>query len=193
VRVSTLTKLRRDLERAGYYPDLVADVVEVALADEPIVTHLVLPETTLDHVELRRHVTVLVLTATRLVVGHVDDLPADSENPSPSAAATTESVPLRAVKAVGLTHVIPDPAHYRTGRSQASELTLAISWGSVGRIDLEPATCDDPHCQADHGLTGTVSPDDLAVRVSAAAEGAEAVREAMAFAKALSAATQERL
>ena len=47
--------------------------------------------------EVRRHVTVLVLTPTRLVLAHVDDHPADSENPSASASATTESVPLRTV------------------------------------------------------------------------------------------------
>ncbi|MDR3069211.1 MAG: DUF5998 family protein, partial [Cellulomonas sp.] len=60
-RVPTLPALRRDLDRAGYYPELVADVVDVAIADEPVVAHLVLPETTLDDVALRRHVTVMVL------------------------------------------------------------------------------------------------------------------------------------
>ncbi|MBU4214789.1 MAG: phosphodiesterase [Actinobacteria bacterium] len=187
------TTLRRDLDRAGYYPALVADVLDVALAEEDVLAHLVLPETTFDDVELRRHVTVLVLTGTRLVVAHVDDLPADSEHPSASASATTESVPLRELRTVGLTHVVGDPARYREGRTAPVEVVIAIGWGSVSRVDLEPAACDDPQCEADHGLTGSITPDDVVVRVSAAAEGTDAVKAAVQFARLLSAAGAGRL
>ena len=192
VRVPALPALRRDLDRAGYYPELVADVLDVALAGEAVVAHLVLPETTLDDVELRRHVTVMVLTETRLVVAHVDDLPADSEHPSASAAATTEAVPLDQVRGVALTHVVADPARYRSGKTRPAELTLALSWGAVHQVDLEPAGCDDPDCTADHGLTGSLASDDIAVRISAAAEGADAVRAAVQFARVLSQATARR-
>ncbi|MEV7972011.1 DUF5998 family protein [Cellulomonas sp. NPDC089187] len=185
------TELRRDLDRAGYYPDLVADVLDVALADEPVLAHLVHPETTFDAAEVRRHVTVLALTATRLIVAHVDDHPADSEHPSASAAATTESVPLAELRSVALTHLIGAPESYRGGEGPA-ELTLAIGWGAVSRVDLEPAHCADPNCEADHGMTGSITPDDVVVRVSAVAEGAEAVREAVSFARRLSAASGHR-
>lgn len=184
----TTTDLRRSLHLAGYYPELVGDVVDVALAGEEVVAHFVHPETTFDSAEVRRHVTVLVLTPTRLVVAHVDDHPADSEHPSASASATTESVPVSTLHSVGLTHGVPDPARHRPG-AVPSELTLALGWGAVRRLDLEPATCGDPACEADHGLTGTSTPDDLVVRVSAQAEGEGAVRAALDFARALSAAT----
>lgn len=186
-----IATLHRELDRAGYYPELVADVLDVALADEPVVAHLVQPETTFDASEVRRHVTVLVLTPTRLVVAHVDDHPADREHPSGSAAATTESVPLREVRSVAMTHVVNDPQRHHAGDGPV-EVTLAIDWGAVSRIDLEPAGCGDPDCEADHGLTGTMSPDDVVVRVSAAAEGRDAVRAAVAFARRLSAATSTR-
>lgn len=182
------TDLRRSLDHAGYYPDLVGDVLDVALAGEEVVAHLVHPETTFDSAEVRRHVTVLVLTPTRLVMAHVDDHPADSEHPSSSASATTESVPLRHVHTVALTQVVAVPERHRTGAVPA-ELTLAIDWGGVRRIDLEPATCADPACEADHGLSGSSTPDDVVVRVAAGAEGKEAVRAAVGFARALSAAT----
>lgn len=189
VRVSApATDLRVDLHRAGYYPELVGDVLDVALADEDVVAHLVHPETTFDAAEVRRHVTVLVLTPTRLVVAHVDDHPADSEHPSASASATTEAVPLSELKSVALTHVVGQPDQHKAGTG-ASELTLVIGWGAVSRVDLEPATCGDPSCDADHGLTGTLAPDDVVVRVSALAEGAEHVRAATAFARQLSAAS----
>src|SRR3954451_13298264 len=112
--------LRGDLHRAGYYPDLVADVLDVAIADEPVVAHLVHPETTFDAAEVRRHVTVLALTPTRLVVTHVDDHPADSEHPSASASATTEAVPLSELRSVALTHVVGQPDKHKAG-SGASE------------------------------------------------------------------------
>jgi len=185
------TDLHADLHRAGYYPDLVADVLDVALADEPIDAHLVHAETTFDASEVRRHVTVLVLTGTRLLVAHVDDHPADSENPAPSASATTESVPLAELRSVALTHVITNPEQHAPG-TPAAELTLAIGWGAVSRIDLEPATCPDPACEADHGLTGTMTPDDIVVRISSAAEGPGAVRAAVDFARRLSAASARR-
>lgn len=189
VRVSApSTDLRVDLHRAGYYPELVGDVLDVALADEDVVAHLVHPETTFDAAEVRRHVTVLVLTPTRLVVAHVDDHPADSEHPSASASATTEAVPLAELKSIALTHVVGQPDKHKAGTG-ASELTLVIGWGAVSRVDLEPATCGDPNCDADHGLTGTLAPDDVVVRVSALAEGAESVRAATAFARQLSAAS----
>ncbi|NMR19377.1 DUF5998 family protein [Cellulomonas fimi] len=184
----TTTDLRQDLDRAGYYPDLVADVLDVALADETVVAHLVHPETTFDADEVRRHVTVLVLTPTRLVVSHVDDHPADSHHPAASASATTEAVPLAELRSVALTHVIASPATHETGTGPA-ELTLAIGWGAVSRIDLEPATCPDPACEADHGLTGSMTPDDIVVRISAQAEGPGAVRAAVDFARTLSAAS----
>lgn len=183
--------LHRDLDRAGYYPELVADVLDVALGGEPLLAHLVHPETTFADTEVRRHVTVLVLTPTRLIVTHVDDHPADSEHPSASAAATTEAVPLRELRSVAMTHVVDDPQRHRTGAGPV-EVTLALGWGAVSRIDLEPATCGDPECEADHGLTGTMTPDDIVVRISAAAEGRDAVRAAIAFARHLSAATAGR-
>lgn len=181
------TDLRESLRLAGYYPELVADVLDVALADEEVVAHLVHPETVFDRSEVRRHVTVLVLTPTRLVLAHVDDHPADAGDAT-NASATTESVPLRHLHTVALTHGVPVPDQHRRG-APPTELTLALGWGAVRRIDLEPATCSDPQCDADHGLTGTVSPEDVVVRVSAAAEGAGAVAAALDFARALSVAT----
>ena len=179
--------LTAQLHRAGYYPELVADVIDIALADEEVVAHLVQPETTFDS-EVRRHLTVLVLTPTRLVTAHVDDHTGEDPARPGSASATTEVVPVREIRSVALTHVIADPAQYPR-RGATREVTLAVGWGAVSRVDLEPASCVDPNCTADHGLTGQVTPDDVVVRVSGEAEGDAAVRAAVDFAKALSRAT----
>lgn len=181
-------KLRTDIQRSGYYPDLVADALDTALAGEPLVSYVVHQEATFDHDELRRHVTVLALTPTRLIVGHTDEHPADEENPLPYASASTEAVRIERVDSVVVTRVVSNPAKHKPGGPSA-EVVLTIGWGAVSRIDLEPATCGDPQCEADHGYTGTASNDDLSMRVSEAADGAEVVKQVLAFASALSEST----
>ncbi len=190
---STLTK---DIERAGYYPALVVDVVESAVAGGEVISHLVHQETTFDHDSVRRHITVLALTPTRLVVAHADDHAAEDDPAEPdelsaqstaTATATSECVPLSAVRGVMLTHVVTSPATYTPG-SLGRELTLTLGWGAVSRVDMIPATCGDPNCEADHGYEGTVTTDDIGLRISADADGETALAQAMAFARTLSAA-----
>ena len=86
--------LTKAIERAGYYPALVADVVQAALGGEEVVSHLVHQETTFDHDVVRRHITVLALTTSRLVIAHADDHTDERPGHEDVATATTESVPL---------------------------------------------------------------------------------------------------
>jgi hypothetical protein len=190
------TSLTRDIEQAGYYPALVVDVVESAVAGGEVVSHLVHQETTFDHDTVRRHITVLALTADRLVVAHADDHAAEQSEREPddvdhqlsaTATATSECVPLSAVRGVMLTHVVASPATYTPG-SLGRELTLTLGWGAVSRVDMIPATCGDPNCEADHGYEGTITTDDIGLRISADADGETALAQAMAFARTLSAA-----
>ncbi len=180
-------QLRTDVERAGYYPELICDVLDVALAGEEVRHFLVHPETTFDRDEVRRHVTVVALTPSRLVVAHADDHDPDALSPEPYASASTESVALHHVRSLVLSHAVTRPEQHRAGMTPR-ELTLSIGWGGVSRLDLEPAGCADPECEADHGYTGSAAADDITLRLSADAEGADAVRAAVGFAKALSAA-----
>ena len=192
VMSNLVDQLRVDIQRSGYYPDLVSDALDTSLAGEPLASYVVHHEATFDRDELRRHITVLALTPTRLIVGHTDEHGADAENPVPYATASTEAVRLEKVDSVVVTRVVSDPAKHRPG-SGAAEVVLTIGWGAVSRIDLEPATCGDPQCEADHGYSGTASNDDLSLRVSAVADGADVVAHALAFAQALSQATAARL
>ncbi|MGH8968476.1 MAG: DUF5998 family protein [Actinomycetes bacterium] len=185
---TSLADLRAAIEHAGYYPALVADTVDAAVAGEQAQAFVVHQETTFDSEEVRRHITVLVLTPTRLVLGHADDHPADPLTPAPFVTASTEAVPLSAVRSVVINRVVTDPVRY-SGNALPQEVTVTIGWGVVSRLDLEPAACSDPDCEADHGYTGTASADDIALRVSEAAEGADAVERMLGFAAALSRAT----
>lgn len=183
--------LRIAIEHAGYYPELVSETIESALGGERVQSWLVHHEATFDRDELRRHVSVLVLTPTRLVVGHTDDHPADESSTVPYAITSTEAVAIGRIASVVVSRTLADPATYRRGGAP-QDVVLTVGWGVVSRIDLEPATCGDPDCEADHGYTGSATADDLSVRVSAEGDGVDAVQQALAFAAALSAVTAQR-
>ncbi|MBN8882491.1 hypothetical protein EDD28_3097 [Salana multivorans] len=183
-RNDSAASLAKDLRRGGYFPDLIASVLDLAIAGESVVAHLLQPETTFDQAGIRRHLTAAVLTPSRLIVAHVDDHLVDDV---PTAMASTEAVPLGEIRSVVVTHGVSNPED--VGQMRRRDLTIALGWGAVQRLDLEPAGCSDPQCEADHGFTGSATSDDLVLRVSADAEGESALLSALAFARALSGAT----
>lgn len=182
-------ELRSDIESCGYFPDLVEDGVVLAAGDEPILGFVVHHEPTFDRDEIHRHLTVLLLTPTRLIVGHTDDHPAEGGSQRTYASSSTESVALDRVNTVVLTRVVPDPEGFRSAADGAvadvHETWLSIGWGAMRRIDIEPAACSDPNCEADHGYTGNLVSDDLTIRMSAAADGADRVARLIRFGTAL--------
>ena len=179
--------LRRDIDACGYFPDLIAETIALATAGEPVLHHVVHHEATFARDEIQRHLSVLVLTAIRLIVAHTDE----NDNPGEPAQAltTTESVGLRQVNSVALSQVVAHPVRYGTHKSSAVEAWLTISWGTMRRVDLEPAHCADPNCDADHGLTGMIAGDDLTVRISSAGDGNAKLAQLVAFGTALQLAT----
>lgn len=180
------------IERSGYYPGLVYDAISSAVGSEPVVSYFVLHDAHFDPgMEVRRHVTVMALTPTRLVYSHTDEYPPDEADPDsrPQAETSTEAVRHSRISSVALTRVIPDPASYLPGVTMPSEVVLTIGWNVLSHIEIEPAHCGDESCEADHGYTGTMTADDLTVRVSEAADGQEAVQQIVAFAQALAEAT----
>ncbi len=184
--------MRSAIERSGYYPGLVSDAVSSAVGSEPVISYVVHHDAHFDPgLEVRRHMTVLALTPTRLVFSHTDEYPADETDPDarPQAETSTEAVRFARISSVALTRVIPDPASYVPGVTMPSEVVLTIGWNVLSHLELEPAHCGDESCEADHGYTGTITADDLTMRVSEAADGQDAVRQVLAFARALSEAT----
>jgi hypothetical protein len=171
--------LRSEIDAQGYFPDLVEDTVTLALAGEDLLDFVVHHEPTFSHDQIHRHVTVLALTATRLIVGHTDDQPAEPPNTGSYAASSTESVALNKVGTVVLTRVVAEPETFRAGTGRVNETWLSVGWGAMRRLDLEPAGC------ADHGYTGSLAGDDLTVRMSAEIDGEERVARLVRFATTL--------
>lgn len=163
---------------------LVADVVNDALDGREPLSHVVQLETHFERTEVHRHITVLVLTEDMLVVAHVDDQQLDDAGEQVMAQISTESVPVSQIRSVVLSYVYAQPQNY-SPKDQARELSLAIAWTGGQRLDMGPAGCADPECDADHGYTGTIAQEDIVLRVSVEADGAEAVQNAKEFARAL--------
>ncbi len=196
-RTVEIRDLYTDIEATGYYPALVSDCLRTSVAGEQVRAHALHPEATFDRDQVRRHITVLVLTDRRLVIAHVDehsdqDGTEQPDSGSMSAAyASSEAVRLDKVESVAIARLVEDPANYQPG-ALPSEVVLTIGWGAVNRVDIEQAACGDPECQAEHGFTGSMANDDFTLRVSVAADGAERVEQFLNFAHVLSEASAYR-
>ena len=174
-------QLQQDLAKAAFYPQMIQDVLAEAMGQAPVLEHLVHLETHFDHAEVHRHITVLVLSDKAMFIIHVDDQQMDSHGREVMAQISTEMISLQRISLVATNYIFAQPQHY-SASSQVRELTSGVSWNGTKRIDLAPAMCEDPQCDADHGLNGTSQPEDLVIRVSAEADGQPAVDKARAFA-----------
>ncbi|MEP9365412.1 DUF5998 family protein [Nocardioides sp. CN2-186] len=179
-------ELRDAIDRTGYYPEVVVDGVLGAVAGEEVVSFYVHHEPTFERDEVRRHLSVVVLTPSRLILAHTDEHEGDDLLPEPYTSTSTEAIRLSSVRSVVVTRMVANPT---AGPQPPAEAVMTIGWGGVSRVDLEPAGCSDPQCDADHGYTGVLASDDFSLRVSAAADGADAVAGLLAFAESLSART----
>lgn len=156
-----------EIGECGFYPSFVCATLRSAVGSQPIRGHLVHHEATFVGANILRHMNVMVLTDKHLVICHADE--GDPES-SGDALATAETVALSAINSVAITQSVRDPEH--ADGPTIVEAWLAIAWGAASRIDLGPAMCEDPSCEADHGYTGTVTPDDISVRISREGDGA---------------------
>lgn len=167
-----------EIAECGFYPQLVCDTISSALGNAKVEGHLVHHEATFAGHEVQRHMTVLVLTDRQLLICHTDD----GDNGVPDRAlSTSESVALRAIDSVIVTRSVAHPETWPDANSAVVETWLTLVWGAARRLDLGPAACEDPDCEADHGWTGMQVPNDLTVRMSPAGDGDHNTRRLMEF------------
>ena len=159
------------IERSGFYPRAVERALRRALGQvEPLAT-LCQVDTGFDRGSVFRHLTVVSLTRRAIVQLHVDELDGGSANIATAVHRVAD------IAGYSTMEVFSDPEH----ADGLSELTIALDLKGARRLDMEPARCDDPNCMADHGYKGTSYPDDLTFRISAAADGQDALDEALEF------------
>lgn len=182
-------ELADQLTRAGFYPHLIADLLDDELDGAPVQRHLLHLETHVERAEVHRHAIILVLTRESLVIVHVDDHQPEDHS-EPIANVSVETVALPRLDSVVVSAVYPRPHEHRPGQGPR-ELTVGIAWSGGSRLDLGPAGCADPQCDADHGYQGQMVREDLVLRVSADADGTEHLNDARSFARELRRATRD--
>ena len=97
--------LREAMHRTGYYPDMMADDVAGAVAGEDVMSFYVHHEPTFDRDEIRRHLTVVVLTPSRLIIAHTTGTPPTTD-PEPYTSTSTEAIALWTVRSVVVTRMV---------------------------------------------------------------------------------------
>lgn len=172
--------LATDLQAAGYYPQLTGSMLIESLFGEDILSHFVHMDTHVDLDAIHRHVTAFLVTPTRLILAHVDDEPDPFPGRRPRGVTSTEDIPLEALRTVLVSRTFEDPADYRPS-DRPVEVAITLGWGAVRRIETYPETCGDPDCEGDHGTGGSLFSEDVTLRVSAQAEGQDAVDRAEDF------------
>lgn len=162
------------IERGGFYPRAVKSALRRALGGtEPLAT-LCQVDTGFDRGAVFRHLTIASLTERAIIQLHVDEL----EGGSVSVATAVRRA--RDIAGYSTMEVYADPEN----ASGLTEMTIALDLGGARRLEIEAAQCEDPHCVADHGFTGTSFPDDMTFRISAA-DGQDALAEGLAFVERL--------
>ena len=161
---ATLARACAPTSSAAATTRLVSDTLDTALASEPVVAYVVHHEA----IRPRRaapprhrpgaHPDPPHRRAHRRAPGRRDVAP-------PRHGVHRGGAHPKRIDSVVVTRVAAEAEKHRRG-APVREVVLTIGWGAVSRIDLEPASCGDPQCEADHGYTGTASNDDLALRVS---------------------------
>ena len=151
--------LRAAIERSGYYPGLVSDAVASALGSEPVTAYVVHHDAIFDPgMEVRRHMTVLALTPTRLVYSHTDEHPAEDPDIRPRAETSTEAIRFAPDLLRGPHPGRPDPAAYAPGVTMPSEVMLTIGWNVLSHLELEPAYCGATRAARQTTATSARSP-----------------------------------
>ena len=174
-----------DIKHAGFYPDLVLEVVDDALAGMNPDAHFVQHETHFSRDDFHRHITVMVLCGEHVIFAHLDDQHLEGDAQGTVAHVSVEAVHLSALNGVTISYGFSQPQAYNPGNTAPAEISFQIAWTGSLHMELAPAGCQDPQCNADHGFTGDARREDIAVRVSATAEGPESVQRAPDFARAL--------
>ena len=170
---------RERIDRAGFYPGIVAAALARAMGAEEARASVCQVDAAFDRAHVFRHLTLAVLGRAKLVVIHVDELE------DGAVAVDTAIHRLSRLASLSFVDVYSEPA--QGGR--LVETTLILDLGSTRRAHIEPAHCDDPNCEADHGYSATASPEDLVMRFSLAADGEEAFADALEFSRLLAAET----
>ncbi len=147
-------------------------------------------ETTFDDDSVFRHFDYLGLRNGILTSVHIDELPVGVHwyaSVTPVSRVTGVEI---GQSTVPPSYVVPEedfPPTHPHGFPREEALTVMISIEGRALVEMEPLACEDPHCEADHGMVGGTKNEGLVMTFEEESENTSAV-EALAFVGALVAA-----
>lgn len=172
----SLADVTSELSQAAFHPAAMEGYLKDCLFDEDILGYFAGAQMTFDRGSVARYANLFVVTPTRLIHIYASDLPfPESEQ---DVHVQVQTIPLK-----NLTGIEAIYGHPATGGS-AGDLVLVIGWGVNSRIAIDFGACEDPECGGNHG-NGGVSQEDIVIRVSAEADGADRLASALEFARVL--------
>jgi hypothetical protein len=168
--------LWNDLTRR-FAPDspIVADVAAALRPLDPMEAFFIRPETVFDQDSVFDAVAVYVLTARHLVIVATDVT--YELSPAGDFVTTTQVVPLTHIRDYQIVRrrVLDGPE-----KGTLAAISLRLRWGGGWNVDVRPAACDDPTCEADHGYVAMGQTDDGELLLDSSLS-AEAFAEGLAF------------
>lgn len=138
---------------------LVDDVARMVTGEE-IVSYFIRPETLFDDDSVFKAVMITVLTPTRLLFIGTD---VSFENiPYGEEIVSSQMVRLSAINDYKVMRT-----RAASGPDAGSLITdgVRVRWGGTATLDLRPGMCEDPTCDADHGMRGIFISEDAEVTV----------------------------
>lgn len=172
------------LRTTGFHTELVEQTVR-DLSGGSLPTHSLFNlETSFDDDSVFRHLDYVGLGRGQLIAVHVDEL-------ASGVRWIATVVPLHQVGPIEVARVLlKDEDAGGASDGVGNELMVHIAFGTHMTIDLDRVQCDDPDCEYDHGFSGFLKRDGLAMRFEDdPAEGvSSSAQEAMDFVRRVTAA-----
>ncbi len=175
--VDTLERVVRQLN-GGHFPNDALFQLETTFDDESVFRHF-------DYLGLRNG----VLTSV-----HIDELPVGVHwyaSVTPVSRVTSVEIGQSTVPPSYMAAEDDFPPAHAHGFPRQEDLTLMLSIEGRSLVEMEPLACEDPHCEADHGMVGGTKNEGIAITFQEESENSTA-SEAMAFVGVLAAAMGQK-
>lgn len=136
-------------------PPMVDDVAAIVRLHGPIRTYFIRPETVFDRDSVFDATAIFLLTDSHLIVV-LSDVTYEFV-PVGEFVTTTQVIPLKEIHdyQVIRRRVLDGPES-----GAIASVQMRLRWGANRTLDIRPASCDDPTCEAEHGFIGMSAGED---------------------------------
>lgn len=177
------------LTKTGFHADLLKKIVRQLSGGKDASHSLFQLETTFDDESVFRHLDYLGLVGRILIVVHLDELPVGLRwHASVLPVSSVTSVE------VGQISLEESPVHggHTLSSISGSDLTVFVGFSSVRTFEFDARQCDDPECQADHGVMGASKDEGVTLDLQDGSDETSSPDDGFEFIRQLTAAMGDR-